>query len=203
MRLGGWFGKEWRSELANHRVSSLSGTNPSRFTNRQTCFGTMLFSLRGVGAAEVEDGLHRFHLHPGEGEFEASGADAGLQVPDDGAQPVGHAAQRHATSGAGGVFYKAFDGGGAFAFVSAGFEVALGLNERQQFCASIIADSQPLVVVAAHAAHGDVGQAVVMIDADFARERNNVRETGMGACGRASHPSSSLRRRDPSCQSVN
>ena len=67
-------------------------------------FGDHVFHPRGVDAAEVEDGFYRFHLHPRAGEFKAARADAGLQEADHGAQPVWHPAQRHAASGAGGVF---------------------------------------------------------------------------------------------------
>ena len=44
---------------------------------------------RGVGAAEVEDGLDCFHLYPSPCEFQPARADAGMREADHGQQPVG------------------------------------------------------------------------------------------------------------------
>lgn len=128
----------------------------------------------GAFAAEVEDGLHGFHLDPCPREFQTAWADAGLQETDHGAQPVGHAAKGHAACGAGGVFQEAFDGGPSFAFVGEGFCDEVWCDEGQQFGASGVADDQPLVAVAAHVADGDVCQPVGVIDAGFSGEGEEI-----------------------------
>jgi hypothetical protein len=124
-----------------------------------------------VRAPQVENGFDCFHLHPRPCEFQSARADVGLQETDDGAQPVGHSAERHAACG---VFQEAFDGGGAFAFVGQGFERQVRLDQGQQFCAPVVSDNQPLVAIAAHVADSDIGQTVGVIDAGLAGEGEEI-----------------------------
>ena len=127
-----------------------------------------------MGAAQVKDRLDGLHLDARTGEFEALGAEAGLHDADEGAQPVGHAAKRQAACGAGGVFHEAPDGRHAFAAVGQRGGGEAVFDQRQQVGAARVAHDDPLVTIAAHVAHGDVGKAVGVIDAGLAGHREEI-----------------------------
>ncbi len=132
------------------------------------------FHLFGLFAAQMQDGFDGLHFHAGAGEFKAAGADFGHQPCHDGADPVGHFAQGEPTGGAGGVFFEAFDGTGAVAFV-AGLREADFVGEAvEEVFAARVAHDQPLLAFAAHVADGDVGEAVGVVDASAAGEREEV-----------------------------
>ena len=133
-----------------------------------------VFHSRGVGAAQMQDGFNRFHLNPRAREFQTARADARLQITDNRAQPVWHPAQRHPASGTGSVFHKAFDSTTAFAFVRQRFGGNLRGDQRQQFRPTRIAHHQPLIAIATHIAHRDIGQPVGVIDAGFTRHREKI-----------------------------
>ena len=68
-------------------------------------------------------------------------------------------------------------------------------SRRQQFLAAFVAHQQPLFALAAHVAHGDVGQHVRVVDAGAARQREEIRrQAAKSAAAGKESPGSAVRK---------